>query len=125
GNGLNLGNGFTWWYDVSDYRTLLHDSLRLVSGNWQELHDLQFLFIKGIPPRDPVSITNVWNGSFYLRASDSIETKNLYAKKIEMNPAASSYKFKMRPTGHGEDSQNCAEFCMNTHSLKVNGTTQF
>lgn len=125
GNGLSLGNGFTWWYDVSDYRTILHDSLRILGGNWQELLDLQFLFIKGIPPRDPISVSNVWNGVYYLRASDSVETKGLYPKKVEMNPAASTYKFLMRPTGHGEDNNNCAEFCVNTHSLKVNGTTQF
>ncbi len=125
GNGLNLGNGFTWWYDVSDYRTVLYDSVRITAGNWQELLDLQFLFIKGIPPRDPISVTNVWNGVFYLRAIDSVETKHLYEKKVEMNPLASSYKFKMRPTGHGADNDNCAEFCIKTHSLKVNGTTQF
>lgn len=125
GNGLNLGNGFTWWYDVSDYRTILHDSLRIVSGNWQELHDLQFLFIKGTPPRTPVSIQNVWNGNFYMRAQDSIETKGLKAKDVLMDPNAATYKFKMRPSGHGADNQNAAEFYQLDHMLKVDNTLQF
>src|SRR5205085_2958842 len=62
GNGLSLGNGFTWIYDVSDYRTLLHDTVHLSAGNWQELLDLSFDFIKGIPPRDPISVTNIYPG---------------------------------------------------------------
>ncbi len=125
GNGLNLGNGFTWWYDVSDYRTILHDTLRIASGNWQELHDLQFLFIKGTPPRNVVSIQNVWNGDFYMRATDSIETKGLKAKNVLMDPNADTYKFKMRPSGHGADNQNAAEFYTLDHMLKVDNTLQF
>ena len=42
GINLDLGQGFTWVYDVSDYAPLLHDSVHLSAGNWQEYLDLKF-----------------------------------------------------------------------------------
>ena len=51
GIGLDLGDdGWTWWYDVTDYLPLLRDSVELQAGNWQELLDLKFHFIEGDPP---------------------------------------------------------------------------
>ncbi|MBK6833827.1 MAG: hypothetical protein IPG89_05940 [Bacteroidetes bacterium] len=46
-------------FDVSDYRTLLADSVHIAAGNWQELLDMQFFMIKGTPPRDVVDIQNL------------------------------------------------------------------
>ncbi|HEY0029777.1 MAG TPA: LamG domain-containing protein, partial [Bacteroidia bacterium] len=71
GNGLSLGSGWTWTFDVSDYRTLLADSVHLEAGNWQELLDVDFLMIKGTPPRNILGIQNLWNGGFnFGQASD-------------------------------------------------------
>ena len=126
GNGLSLGNGFTWVCDVSDYRTLLHDSVHLTAGNWQELLDLRFDFIEGTPPRDIISIQNLWNGNFnYGYATDPIENR-LTPKKIFIPDAAKSVRWKSRITGHGMDTpQNCAEFCPKNHYFKVNGTQAY
>ncbi|MCX6297435.1 MAG: peptide-N-glycosidase F-related protein [Bacteroidetes bacterium] len=126
GNGLSLGSGWTWTFDVSDYRTLLADSVHLEAGNWQELLDVKFLMIKGTPPRDVVGIQNLWNGGFnYGQPSDPIESHlQALTKSIPIN--AFNTRWKSRITGHGMDTpENCAEFCAKTHYFKVNGVQQF
>ncbi|HEY1037839.1 MAG TPA: peptide-N-glycosidase F-related protein [Bacteroidia bacterium] len=126
GNGLSLGNGWTWTFDVSDYRTLLADSVHLEAGNWQELLDMKFLMIKGVPPRDVLGIQNLWTGSFdYGHSNDPIET-HLTPKSVTIPANAANTRWKSRVTGHGMDTpQNCAEFCPKTHYYKVNGAQKF
>jgi len=123
GNGLSLGNGFTWKYDVSDYRTLLKDSVHLSAGNWQELLDLSFDMIEGIPPRDPISVKNIWNGTYGYGANTENE---LTEKKVLITPNATNTRIKMRPTGHGfGGNQNCSEFCPKNHKITVDGIQRF
>lgn len=126
GNGLSLGAGWTWTFDVSDYRTLLSDSVHLTAGNWQELLDMKFLFIEGTPPRDIVSIQNLWNGGFnYGQSSDPIES-HLVPLTVSIPSTAVTARWKSRITGHGMDTpENCAEFCPKSHYFKVNGTQRF
>ncbi len=66
GNGLDLGNGFTWTYDVTDYAPFLHDSVQLTAGNFQELLNMKFIMIEGTPPRDVKKIEKVYSGSYGL-----------------------------------------------------------
>ena len=126
GNGLSLGNGWTWTFDVSDYRTLLKDSVHLSAGNWQELLDVKFLMIKGIPPRDVLDIQNLCTGNFdYGNGNDPIDN-HLVAKNAFIPNAAVTSRLKSRITGHGMDSpQNCAEFCPKNHYFFVDGIQQF
>ncbi|MCW3085665.1 MAG: hypothetical protein JWP12_3031 [Bacteroidetes bacterium] len=126
GNGLSLGTGWTWTFDVSDYRTLLADSVHLSAGNWQELLDMKFIMVKGIPPRDVVGIQNLWNGGFnYGQASDPIEN-HLQPLNVSIPANAATTRWKSRITGHGMDlPENCAEFCAKHHYFKVNGTQEF
>ena len=59
GIGLDLDeDGWSWWYDVTDYMHLLRDSVQLEAGNWQELLDLKFHFIEGEPAREV--LRNIW-----------------------------------------------------------------
>lgn len=127
GIGLSLGtNGWTWTFDISDYRTLLSDSVHIAAGNWQELLDMEILMIKGVPPRDIIGIQNLWNGGFnYGDAGTPIDT---YLTPITVNVPASAAnsRWKSRITGHGMDTpENCAEFCPKTHYFKVDGTQEF
>ena len=47
---FDLGpNGFSWIYDVTDYQNYLKDTVDLRAHNTQELLDLKFAFIEGIP----------------------------------------------------------------------------
>lgn len=126
GNGLSLGNGWTWTFDVSDYRTLLHDSVHLAAGNWQELLDMRFEIIKGTPSRNIISIQNIYSGSYdYGNAGDPIDN-HLLPVRVHIPNNAVSARWKSRITGHGMDTpENCAEFCPKTHYFKVNGTQQF
>lgn len=122
GINLSLGGGWTWTYDVSDYASLLHDSVYLSAGNWQELLDVKFLFIKGTPPRKVLGIQNLWQGDFGW--GPNIEN-DLAAKKVLIPSEAKNTRVKLRITGHGEDNNNCAEFCTNTAYFKVNGQQQY
>lgn len=121
GIGLNLHDGFTWVYDVSDYKTLLHDSVHLTAGNWQEFLDMKFLFIKGTPPRDVLSLENMWNGNYQLSSFD----QTVAPKKVEINPNAENFRLNVRTSGHGfgNSSANCAEFCDKVHSVDVDNST--
>ncbi len=123
GIGLNLHDGFTWVYDVSDYKTLLHDSVHLKAGNWQEFLDMKFIFIKGVPPRDVVSFENVWNGNYALSTFD----QTVLPKKILIDPNGENFRLKLRTTGHGfgNSAANCAEFCDKVHSVDVESSTVY
>ncbi|MEZ4688603.1 MAG: peptide-N-glycosidase F-related protein, partial [Bacteroidia bacterium] len=127
GIGLDLGpDGKTWYYDVTDYAPLLHDFVRLQSGNNQELHNLRFLMIKGEPARDVKRIQNVYDGnwSFVSIANGT----NAAEKTLNLDPAASAYRLKTRTTGHGFNGAagtNCAEFCARDHSLNIDGQERF
>lgn len=126
GNGLSLGTGWTWTFDVSDYVTLLHDSVHLAAGNWQELLDVKFLMIVGTPPRDVITIENVYTGNFdYGHVNDPIES-HLVPKTMYVPANAVGARWKSRVTGHGMDTpSNCAEFCPKTHYYVVDSVQQF
>ncbi len=126
GNGLSLGNGWTWTFDVSDYVTLLHDSVHLAAGNWQELLDVKFWMIVGTPPRDVIDIKNVYTGNFdYGHVNNPIES-HLVPMNIPILPNAVGTRWKSRVTGHGMDTpSNCAEFCPKNHYYLVDNTQQF
>lgn len=119
GIGLDLGNGFTWVYDVTDYRPLLADSVHLAAGNWQELLDMKFMFIYGTPTRDVVQINNVYpNNNYALSTFDQTVTE----QTLPLNPDAKSWRLKTRTSGHGWDNAtNCAEFCPKTHEVWCDG----
>ncbi len=123
GINLDMGSGWTWVYDVTDFAPLLRDSVELEAGNWQELLDLKFLFIEGTPSREVKRIENVWNGNWGLAGFDNAVTQ----KNLPLQTGEEGLKLRTTVTGHGfgSDANNCGEFCYNTHSLKVNGTTQF
>jgi len=122
GNGLNLGSGWLWRFDVSDYEPLLHDTVHLNAGNWQELLDLSFDIIKGTPPRDVYDVTNVWTGDIGWTANTEIE---LNERQLLIPPDALNTRLKVRLTGHGSDQGNCAEFCPNYCYLFIDSVQRY
>lgn len=126
GINLSLGTGWTWTFDVTDYVTLLHDSVHLSAGNWQELLDVKFLMFVGTPPRDAIDIENIYTGNFdYGHTNNPIES-HLVPMEIPILPNAVTTRWKSRVTGHGMDTpSNCAEFCPKTHYYYVDGNQQF
>ncbi|RPG81687.1 MAG: hypothetical protein CBC74_001175 [Crocinitomicaceae bacterium TMED114] len=119
GIGLDLGDdGWTWWYDVTDYLPLLRDSVQLEAGNWQELLDLKFHFIEGEPTRDVLGVEAFWKGQYGLSTFD----QNVVAYEYAPGEGEAMWRLKTRASGHGFGSgNNCAEFCPNIHKVKVNG----
>ncbi|MEI6816311.1 MAG: peptide-N-glycosidase F-related protein [Bacteroidota bacterium] len=121
GINLSLGAGFTWTEDVSDYKPLLHDTVYLSAGNWQELLDVSFEFKLGVPPRDPFSVKNIWNGAPGYNGIGNF----LVPKTLTIDPLAINTRYKLRTTGHGEDGLNCLEFCPRNHFLFINNTQRY
>lgn len=117
GNNLSLGDGFTWVYDVTDYASLLRDSVRISAGNFQELLDLEFHMIEGTPARDVLQIDKVYSGNWNLNSFED----NVPPKTFDLVDGATLWKLRTRTTGHAFDNPtNCAEFCEKTHSVNVN-----
>ena len=118
GINLTLGpDGWAWVFDVTDYAPLLKDSVELECGNWQELLDLKFAFIEGTPPRDVQNVTAFWKGIHYLNNWD----ETILPKTYVPADGEEMWRLKTRASGHDfGQGNNCAEFCYNTHSVKVN-----
>jgi hypothetical protein len=123
GINLTLGpDGWTWIVDVTDFEPLLRDSVELEAGNWQELLDLKFLFIEGPAPRDVLRVERVWDTNQSLSNFDSV----VNAATIQKETDEAGWKLLTTNTGHQFDNPpNCAEFCSNIQSVKVNGQQQW
>lgn len=98
---LNGEKGWSYFYDVTDYSPLLKGEVDISSGNLQELLDMKFIFIKGVPARDVIAIENVYQWGMY-KYSDLSDNKKLVTKNIILRKDAKSYKLKARITGHRE-----------------------
>lgn len=117
-------------FDVTDYAPVLHDSvtIRAFYSGWSDgfTITLDFEFINGVPPRDPLSVENVWEGDLtYGYASDPINN-HLPARKFKIANNVSEAELRVTPTGHGfNNTGNCAEFCKKSYYIKVNGTQYY
>jgi hypothetical protein len=118
-------DGWEWVTDVSDYAPLLTGTRKLIAGNNQELLDLKFLFIAGTPPREVISVENLWETKLYrydALALDSVLT----ARKLLLNPDAAGFKLKARISGHGHEGPfNCCEWDPKTHGYVINGDEKY
>jgi hypothetical protein len=123
GNGLDLGfDGKTFTFDVSDFGPILNGE-RFISiemgGQWQEDLDIQFHFIKGTPPREVLSIQNLWafeRGWYQAIVDDTkFETRTL-----SFDPDGDAFKLRSSVTGHGQN----GEFVPRSHYLNLNGGSQ-
>lgn len=128
GIGLSLGaNGFRWTYDVTDYQWMLHDSVELSAGNQQELIDLEFEMIEGIPPRYVVAHQMPWGNMASRSYADLSADVALPPVEVQLSPQAQQWMMRTRLTGHGHNSNtgaypHCCEWKDNTHYLHLNGT---
>ncbi|MBK6890012.1 MAG: T9SS type A sorting domain-containing protein [Sphingobacteriales bacterium] len=122
---LDLGDGFLWETDVTDYAPLLRDQVYLTAGNGQELLDLKFIFIKGKPARKVVGIKNLYQGSYDYGAM--IEDKQMQPVNIPLSAQAKQFRIKTRTSGHGfgNNNENCAEFCKKSHYIDINDSQKF
>ena len=123
GKGLDLNGdcGFSWFYDVTDYATLLKGKVDISSGNKQELLDMKFFFIKGTPARNVLEIKNIYPLGHYiykdLADDDTLKTINLLLRED-----AAGFKLRARISGHGHKGpRNCCEWDSKTHTYYDHG----
>jgi hypothetical protein len=127
GKRLEMGgeNGWEWVYDILEYGPILKGELNLTVGNNQELLDLKFHFISGIPTRDVISIENIYphkNYKYEFLADDSL----LKAKEIVLNPNANGFEIKSIISGHGHAGpRNCCEWDSKTHTWYIDSWQLF
>ena len=120
GIGLDLGpNGKTWTFDVSDFRPIFNGSRRLTmerGGQLQEDIDIKFQFIVGTPPRNVLSVNQIWRAENL--GYQSIQN-NAFFEPRDVPTSADATFFKLRSaiTGHGQE----GEFIPQTHWLNVDG----
>ncbi len=127
GKRLKMGeeNGWTWIYDVTDYAPLLRGKVDLKSGNNQELLDMKFIFIEGIPPRDVMSVENLYPWGLY-KYGDLADDSVLKARKMVLCPDASAFMLRARISGHGHNGpRNCCEWDSKTHTYFINEWDHF
>ena len=114
-------SGWEWTYDMTDYATILRGDKNVIVGNNQELLDLKFLFIKGKPIRDILTVENIYpygHHKYGSLADDEI----LKITNIILNSNAEGYKLKAVISGHGHAGpRNCCEWDSKTHTYYLDG----
>jgi hypothetical protein len=127
GKRLNLGseNGWQWVVDVTDYAPILKGNRPIISGNNQELLDLKFHFIPGVPARNAISVENIYPFGEYeyaALADDSV----MKAKQFILHPNAAMFRLRARIAGHGHAGpHNCCEWDNKFHTYKIGEWEQF
>jgi hypothetical protein len=124
---FDLGpNGFAWIYDVTDYQDYLKNIVDLAAHNTQELLDLKFAFIEGIPPRDLHKREPIWSDFRSYNFANMANDVDLQAKKMATSDTSENFKIKTRMSGHGQVGNNaCCEWVPNNHQIKVDGVSRF
>lgn len=128
-NGFSNNWQHTFVFDVTDFAPLLRDSveLRAFYGGWSDGFSvsLRFEMIEGTPPRDVVSIQNVWRsggGGWTYNDPASFDSNHLQQKNVWLPQEAKAASMRVIPTGHEFDNNvNCAEFCKKNYQVYADG----
>ncbi|HXD92763.1 MAG TPA: peptide-N-glycosidase F-related protein, partial [Bacteroidia bacterium] len=129
GGGFNHTTwGFSWHMDVTDYAMFLHDSVEVeyVHGGYEGTNvgwqvTVDFAVVNGDQIANPISFNQLWNGSFNYGDTAHPIQNYLTPDTVMINPATVITKIRTIHTGHGEDTNNCSEFCPATRTVKIDG----
>ncbi len=127
GMGIDLNGdcGWTYIYDVTYYAPLLKGRVEISSGNQQELLDMKFIFVEGIPLRDVISVRNLYPWDSYKYEQIAIDSV-MQPFELILDPKASGYMLRARISGHGHHGpQNCCEWDNKTHTYYANESVLF
>ncbi len=114
--------------DVTDYMSLLHDSVRLgsyieswIGGARGWLVTVKFAFIEGVPEMKPYKVINLWQDNRVVYGDPSLNPEDiLVPRNVQVDQDISKAKVKIITTGHGQGStDNAAEFSLKIHTLRV------
>ena len=133
GNGLNNNWEFTHIFDITDFASILQDSVEIRAhyGGWSSGFSatLDFEFIEGTPPRNVTSLQNIYSGGCSYTTSSAFEQSCLPPKMFWVDANSTQAMVKMTTTGHGFDNNiYAAEFKPIDYYVKIDGNlthTQF
>ncbi|MCU0612274.1 MAG: hypothetical protein MUE60_10850 [Candidatus Eisenbacteria bacterium] len=117
-----------WELDVSDYESLLHDSVTLrhqittwIGGNKGWIVTVTFAFISGATPLEPFQVTNLWTHEYLVFGDpDNPIESFLQPVAAPIPPEAQGAKVRAITTGHGQgNTGNAAEFSNKWHEVSV------
>ncbi len=122
----------TWVLDVSDYETLLHDSVTLSNyieswmGNdrgW--IVTIKFAFIAGFNPIEPYKVVNLWTKDRVIFGDPEQPIEDELAPiNLVIDAEAEATKLRVITTGHGQgNTDNAAEFSVKWHAVEVGNDT--
>ena len=116
-------------FDVTDFSSLLHDSVQIevFYSGWTNgfLASCDFEMITGIPDHNPYKVTNLWSGSFPYGSTGNPISNYLTKYGAHIDTGAHATRLRILQTGHGEDGNNCTEFCANYQHVYVNGHQEY
>ncbi|MFZ1321862.1 MAG: peptide-N-glycosidase F-related protein [Ignavibacteria bacterium] len=114
--------------DVTDYMSLLHDSVRLgsyieswIGGTRGWLVTVKFAFIEGEPEKIPYKVINLWQDNRIVYGDTAVNPESiLVPRDVAVDQGTSKAKVKIITTGHGQgNTDNAAEFSLKIHTLRV------
>ena len=118
----------TWVLDVTDYQSLLHDTVTLrsyieswIGGTRGWLVTIRFAFITGSGPTEPYRVVNLWTNDrlIFGDPSDPIES-HLAPVQVSIDSDAVAARVRATTTGHGQgNTNNAAEFSNKWHEITV------
>lgn len=116
-------------FDITDFASILHDSLKVdvFYDGWSDgfTATCDFEMITGKPEHKAYKIRNMWSGGFPYGSAGNPIKNYLVPTPVKIDSAAYAVRLRILETGHGEDANNCSEFCSNYQHVKVNGKEYF
>lgn len=118
-NGFNNSWTHPYYYDVTDYASILKDSVnvRVRYDGWTDAFSarIEFIFIEGPPTRTVQKVTEVYNT--YIGYPDVTGFESVAVpKQFYIDPSVTSAKVLLIMTGHGSQ----GEFDPHSFHIKVN-----
>ncbi len=116
-------------FDVTDFASLLHDSAQIsvFYSGWSDgfLATCDFEMITGYPDHKAYKATKLWTGTFPYGSTGDPISNYLTPYYTNGDTAAHATRLRIIQTGHGEDGNNCTEFCANFQHVFVDGKQHY
>jgi hypothetical protein len=114
--------GKTWEFDVTDYAPILKGKrfMAMEDGAYQEDNDIKFVFTEGTPPRDVMSLQQIWpSGSWVFPSyNDIVNNVHFEPRTLPLSANAAQFKIRSAISGHGQE----GEFIPRNHTIRVNNS---
>ena len=136
GNSWNAASGWKhgWYFDLTDYAYLLHDSLEIIYKHtgYEANNDrgwtvtLDFKCIEGTPVLEPKGFNKFYEVSAPYGNVNSPFKNAFPDKTFTVKAGADMVRFKTIQTGHGfeKTTENCSEFCDKIRTISIDNAAK-